>query len=92
MELLFLLCFRIKIRNKLDSPRARLLTLCTWFVNGRWLYFQKSREWDAQFENYQKLFDYVNSKPELNAELKFGTLEDYFDEIRKQSLVRFRTF
>ena len=50
--------------------------------------FQKSREWDAQFENYQKLFDYINEKPEFNAELKFGTLEDYFTELRKQSAVR----
>jgi Glycosyl hydrolases family 38 N-terminal domain len=49
--------------------------------------FQKSREWDAQFDNYQKLFDHINSKPELNAELKFGTLEDYFTELRKQSTV-----
>ena len=52
--------------------------------------FQKSK-WDSvlfvsfQFDNYQKLFDYINSKPELNAELKFGTLEDYFSELRKDS-------
>ena len=34
------------------------------------------------------MFDYINEKPEFNAELKFGTLEDYFTELRKQSAVR----
>ena len=32
----------------------------------------------AQFENYERLFDYINSTPELNAEVAFGTLGDYF--------------
>ena len=33
------------------------------------------------------MFDHINSNPEFNAELKFGTLEDYFTELRKQSAV-----
>ena len=36
------------------------------------------READAQFENYEKLFEYINNTPELNAEVAFGTLADYF--------------
>lgn len=28
--------------------------------------FVESREWDAQFSNYQKLFDYFNQHPELH--------------------------
>ena len=35
--------------------------------------------------NFQAIFDYVNSHPELNAELSFGTLQDYFDEVRRKS-------
>lgn len=28
-------------------------------------------EWDAQVTNYGKLFEYINSNPELNAEVNF---------------------
>lgn len=41
-------------------------------------------EADLAFENYQRIFDYVNSHPELNAVLHFGTLEDYFSTLRKE--------
>ncbi|XP_015879233.3 alpha-mannosidase 2 [Ziziphus jujuba] len=42
-------------------------------------------EAEAQFKNYQMLFDYINSNPSLNAEAKFGTLEDYFRTLREES-------
>ncbi|OAY29893.1 alpha-mannosidase 2 [Manihot esculenta] len=42
-------------------------------------------EAEAQFRNYQKLFDYINSNPSLNAEAKFGTLEDYFQTLREEA-------
>ncbi|XP_052195608.1 alpha-mannosidase 2 [Diospyros lotus] len=42
-------------------------------------------EAEAQFRNYQMLFDYINSDPSLNAEAKFGTLEDYFRTLREES-------
>lgn len=41
-------------------------------------------EAEAQFNNYQLLFDYINSNPSLNAEAQFGTLEDYFQTLRKE--------
>ena len=41
------------------------------------------READAQFGNYEKLFEYINNTPELNAEVKFGTLADYFALVEK---------
>ncbi|KAL3526463.1 hypothetical protein ACH5RR_011119 [Cinchona calisaya] len=42
-------------------------------------------EAEAQFRNYQMLFDYINSDPTLNAEAKFGTLEDYFQTLREEA-------
>lgn len=46
--------------------------------------YDTAKEWDAQFQNYEKLFEYINSHPELNAQVQFGTLEDYFSEVRQQ--------
>ncbi|PUZ61565.1 hypothetical protein GQ55_4G286400 [Panicum hallii var. hallii] len=42
-------------------------------------------EAEVQFRNYEKLFDYINSDPHLNAEVKFGTLEDYFSTLRDEA-------
>lgn len=41
--------------------------------------YDKMPEVEAQFSNYAKLFEYINSHPELNAEAKFSTLSEYFD-------------
>ncbi|XP_043723606.1 alpha-mannosidase 2-like [Telopea speciosissima] len=42
-------------------------------------------EAEAQFKNYQLLFDFINSNPNLNTEVKFGTLEDYFQTLREEA-------
>uniref|UniRef100_A0A8B9QB19 mannosyl-oligosaccharide 1,3-1,6-alpha-mannosidase n=1 Tax=Apteryx owenii TaxID=8824 RepID=A0A8B9QB19_APTOW len=47
--------------------------------------YAESSEWDQQYQNYQKLFDYMNSHPELHVKAQFGTLSDYFEALRKES-------
>lgn len=33
--------------------------------------FDKRLEWEQQYQNYQKIFNYINSKPDLNTEVSF---------------------
>lgn len=42
-------------------------------------------EAEAQFRNYQMIFDHINNNPTLMAEIKFGTLEDYFSTLRDEA-------
>ncbi|XP_063065756.1 alpha-mannosidase 2 [Engraulis encrasicolus] len=42
-------------------------------------------EWDQQYQNYQKLFDYMNSHAELHVKAQFGTISDYFTALRKET-------
>ncbi|CAD6238535.1 GSCOCG00008478001-RA-CDS [Cotesia congregata] len=46
--------------------------------------YAQSSEWDAQFGNYQKLFDYMNKNEQLNVDIQFGTLTDYFNALRDE--------
>jgi alpha-mannosidase II len=40
-------------------------------------------EANKQFNNLQLLFDYINSRPEWNANVRFGTLADYFGQVKQ---------
>uniref|UniRef100_A0AAX7URT7 mannosyl-oligosaccharide 1,3-1,6-alpha-mannosidase n=1 Tax=Astatotilapia calliptera TaxID=8154 RepID=A0AAX7URT7_ASTCA len=46
--------------------------------------YVESSEWDVQFNNYQKLFDYFNQHPELHIKARFGTLSDYFQALHRR--------
>lgn len=46
--------------------------------------YVESSEWDVQFTNYQKLFDYFNQHPELHIKARFGTLADYFEALHRR--------
>ncbi|XP_078101456.1 alpha-mannosidase 2-like [Sander vitreus] len=46
--------------------------------------FVEASEWDAQFTNYQKLFDYFDQHPELHVKARFGTLSDYFSALSRR--------
>jgi alpha-mannosidase II len=32
--------------------------------------YDTDREWEVQYNNYQQLFDYMNSQPELHVEVR----------------------
>ncbi|KAK5878266.1 hypothetical protein CesoFtcFv8_023687 [Champsocephalus esox] len=45
--------------------------------------FVEPSEWDAQFRNYQQLFAFFQTHPELHVSARFGTLSDYFQALQK---------
>jgi len=51
--------------------------------------YNKDVEFDQQYENYMQLMNHINSG-DYNAHVTFGTLTDYFTEVRKR-MKNFRT-
>ncbi|KAH9495040.1 Alpha-mannosidase 2 [Bulinus truncatus] len=45
--------------------------------------YDKEQEWDQQYENYEKLIQYMNSRSDWNINVQWGTLQDYF-QLTKQ--------
>jgi alpha-mannosidase II len=50
--------------------------------------YDTASEWDRQFINYEKLIRYYSSRPDLNVRIQFGTLKDYFEALKKDTLDR----
>jgi len=44
--------------------------------------YDRDVEWDQQFKNYMRLFNHMNSKAEWNVHARFGTIKDYFEEVK----------
>lgn len=48
--------------------------------------FHRPIEWDQQYQNYMKLFEYINANKQVyNADVQFGTVSDYFKELEERS-------
>ncbi|XP_071159952.1 alpha-mannosidase 2-like [Mytilus edulis] len=43
--------------------------------------YATSLEWHNQLHNLEKLMTYINSRPDFQTEVRFGTLSDYFNEV-----------
>ncbi|XP_046396724.1 alpha-mannosidase 2 [Ischnura elegans] len=46
--------------------------------------YDLSSEWQAQFSNYRMIFDYLNTALNLNVQVQFGTLDEYFTALRSE--------
>ena len=56
--------------------------------------YDSAAEWDNQYENYKKLMKFMNAKKEWKINVKFGTVNDYFQLIIKEqqkSSIKFPT-
>ncbi|WAQ97699.1 MA2A1-like protein, partial [Mya arenaria] len=42
-----------------------------------------AKDYDLIYKNYKMLFDYMNKKSEWKINIKFGTINDYFTDIKK---------
>lgn len=44
-------------------------------------------EWEAKVTNFNKLFDFINNEPSFNVQAKFGTLQEYFDDVHAEKRI-----
>ncbi|BFZ14084.1 hypothetical protein BsWGS_17122 [Bradybaena similaris] len=47
--------------------------------------YMQADEFDLQFGNYEKIFQYLDEHPDLGAQAEFGTLSDYFNALYKET-------
>ncbi|CAH0594124.1 unnamed protein product [Chrysodeixis includens] len=67
-------------RKKAQLYRSNVLM----FPLGDDFRYDRANEWDNQYQNYEILIDYINNNDAWNAEVQFGTLEDYFKAVHAE--------
>ncbi|KAL3846905.1 hypothetical protein ACJMK2_017854 [Sinanodonta woodiana] len=45
--------------------------------------YQSPQDWDVMYTNFKKLMDYMNANKEWKVNIKFGTLAEYFSDVRR---------
>ena len=48
--------------------------------------YDKKSEWEQQYKNYLKIFEYINARPELNTEVYSVNIIHQFKIFKKQKL------
>ncbi|XP_052106571.1 alpha-mannosidase 2-like isoform X1 [Mytilus californianus] len=46
--------------------------------------YDSLHEWDEQYNNYQRLMRYLNSRKDWNINVQFGTVADYFSLLKRE--------
>nr|XP_027220189.1 alpha-mannosidase 2x-like [Penaeus vannamei] len=46
--------------------------------------YDHASEWDQQYSSYQRLLTFINNDPKYHANIQFGTLRDYFNEVQNR--------
>ncbi|KAL4705749.1 hypothetical protein ACJJTC_018348 [Scirpophaga incertulas] len=47
--------------------------------------YDRSNEWDNQYDNFELLINHINSNEGYNTEVQFGTLQDYFKAVHAET-------
>ncbi|CAG9789046.1 unnamed protein product [Diatraea saccharalis] len=47
--------------------------------------YDRANEWDNQYGNYEAIADYINAHDRFNAQIQFGTLQDYFKAVHEET-------
>lgn len=48
--------------------------------------FNYPQEWDQQYQNYEYLMSYMNSRKDWKINVRFGTLKDFFKSVRSNEM------
>ncbi|XP_005089577.1 alpha-mannosidase 2 [Aplysia californica] len=67
-----------QLQKKAELYRSNVLLV----PHGDDFRYDSSSEWEAQFGNLEKLMEYMNKDPDMNINLEFGTVSDFFNALK----------